>query len=212
MSRTGLAVATAADQTGRLLMYYQDPQGRVIENSYLNGWSLNESNVDASVVTANATNASPLSAISYLWNGHTYRQLFFINPSGVVMTTSSLTTLDGIATAWSVPISLPGEAAPANSIALAACFDHTLIKGVRLYYGSGDCIQEVGWQFNGNTGWFLGQCFDQSDPASGVACALINNSNYQGLDVYMRNKTTGAVQQNYYNFPYDDGWNDDGRM
>ncbi len=37
MAGTGFAAAVSADGTGRLLMYYQDAKGRIIENSYLNG-------------------------------------------------------------------------------------------------------------------------------------------------------------------------------
>jgi len=37
MAGTGFAAAVSADGSGRLLMYYQDARGRIIENSYLNG-------------------------------------------------------------------------------------------------------------------------------------------------------------------------------
>lgn len=71
MSKSGLATAVLADGSGTLLAYYQDPIGRIIENSYTNGeWTLvNSSKIDESIVATDATPGSPLAAISYPENG-----------------------------------------------------------------------------------------------------------------------------------------------
>ena len=101
---TGLATTLSADGAGRLLTYFQDPAGRIVENSYLDGtWSLEDrNNINNSIVTTQATAGSPLAAISYKHGGKTYRQVFFITPTGGIMTTNSSETSDGIATSWSV--------------------------------------------------------------------------------------------------------------
>lgn len=65
-SNTGLAAAVSGDGSGRLYTYYQDPDGRIIEDSYANGsWTLEDrSKINDSVVTTEATVGSALAAIS----------------------------------------------------------------------------------------------------------------------------------------------------
>lgn len=55
-SKTGLASTMAGNGSGRLLAYYQAPDGRITENSYLDGrWTLiDHAMVEASVVTSDA--------------------------------------------------------------------------------------------------------------------------------------------------------------
>ena len=137
MDNTGFATAIAADGSGRLLMYFQDPDGRIIENSYLNDtWTLSDSSkINQSVVATGATPRSPLAAISYSWNSQTYRQVFYIDSSGLCQTTNSTTTDGEIATSWSTPYPIYDYAASASATAgLAACVDpNTGMKGEFLF-------------------------------------------------------------------------------
>lgn len=206
----------SADKSGRLLTYYQDPDGRVIENSYLNGsWTLdNSTNINNSVVTTQTAAGSPLAAISYVNNGLTYRQVFFLDSTGTVRSTNSSTTSNNIATSWGAPIAIATDTASPNSIGLAACTDSrkTGMGGIRVYYGSSSgCIQEVGYAFN-STGWTEWFCFDGSDQDAGVACAVYDGPNNAGngtvelINLYLRNSTTGAVTQNFWDYQQNDGW------
>ncbi|KAK3113558.1 hypothetical protein LTR53_009043 [Teratosphaeriaceae sp. CCFEE 6253] len=203
MVHTGFATAIASDGSGRLLMYYQDPEGRVIENAYLGGsWTLqDESLVNQSVVTMDATPGSPLAALSYTQGSLQYRQVFYLDASGLVKTTNS-TTVDtnAIATSWSVPYAITTDPASTSGTAgLAACSDDLGMNGIRVYYGSGNgYIQEVAYQFNHTAnGWNEQYSFVSSDPNSGVACVVFENPAEEDeyLNVYMRN-SSGTVAQN----------------
>ena len=120
-------------------MYYQDPDGRVIENAYLdNKWTLEDSSlIDKSVVTEDATQGSPLAAISYSVGGQQYRQLFFLDASGYVNTINSTTTdSNAISTTWSAPYPITTDAASTSGTAgLAACVDvNTGMRGIRVRF------------------------------------------------------------------------------
>ncbi|KAK5697193.1 hypothetical protein LTR97_007328 [Elasticomyces elasticus] len=213
MSGTGFAAAVSADGSGRLYMYYQDQDGRIIENTYYNdSWTLEDSSLlDKSVVTTDATARSPLAAVSYALNDVQYRQIFYIDGSGLVKTTNS-TNFDAnaIATSWSTPYAITDDPASTSGTAgLAACSDHIGMNGVRVYYGSGEgYVQEVGYQFNDtSTGWTEWFSFSDSDANSGVACVVYDDVEAEELyiNVYMRN-TSGIVTQNYWNYYDNDGW------
>jgi hypothetical protein len=217
ISNTGLATTVANDSSGRILMYYQDPDGRIIENSFLNSsWTLEDSSkINRSVVTTDATPGSPLAAISYTLNGQQIRQLFYFDGSGNVKTVnSSTTTTDSIATSWSAPYALSTDPASSSGTAgLAACVDHRGLNGIRVYYGSQgyEAIQEVGLDFNNETaGWQLWNTFDGSDQNSGVACVIYDGLDSSGdqveyMNVYLLNTTTHVIQQNWWNYLSSDG-------
>ncbi|TKA75692.1 hypothetical protein B0A55_03181 [Friedmanniomyces simplex] len=215
MAGTGFATAVSADGSGRLLMYYQDANGRIIENSYLNeSWTLEDSSlIDQSMVTNDATRGSPLAAVSYTLNGLQYRQVFYIDGTGLVKTTNSTTVNDtnAIATSWTTPYAITNDPASTSGTAgLAACSDHVGMNGIRVYYGSGSgYVQEVAYQFNNTAyGWNGMNSFASSDPNSGVACVVFDNTvqEDQYVNVYMRN-TSGIVVQNYFDFLGTAGWN-----
>jgi len=121
-------------------MYFQDPDGRILENAYFNdSWTLEDTTLlDASVVTDDATLGSPLAAIAYALNGLQYRQLFYLDASGLLKTMNSTTTdSKGIATSWSTGYAITENAASTSGTAgLAACTDNLAMKGIRVYYGS----------------------------------------------------------------------------
>ncbi|KAK1075132.1 hypothetical protein LTR74_000538 [Friedmanniomyces endolithicus] len=214
MAGTGFAAAVSADDTGRLLMYYQDAKGRIIENSYLNGsWTLETTSLidESVVVSSDATQGSPLAAVSYTVGTLQYRQIFYIDGTGLVKTTNSTTvSANAVATSWTAPYAIVTDhAATSETAGLAACSDHIGMNGIRVYYGSiSGYVQEVAYQFNNTAlGWNELYSFPQSDANSGVACVVYDNAANQDqfVNVYMRN-TSGIVVQNYYDFVANDGW------
>ncbi|KAK6396799.1 hypothetical protein LTR65_008697 [Meristemomyces frigidus] len=211
-SNSGLAATVSADGSGRLFAYYQDLDGRIIENSYFGGsWTLEDrSKVNESVVTTNATAGSALAAVSYTLNSSIVRQLFFIDAYGMLRTTNSSMTPGTVALEWSTPVAVSSDIVSADStVGLAACVDHNGMSGIRVYYGSSSGgIQEVGWQFDTDPGWTMWNFFNESDPTSGVACVTYDaNDEREGyINVYMRNTTTGVVQQSYWDYSKSDGW------
>lgn len=199
-AKTGLASAIAADGSGRLLTYFQAPDGSIVENSYLDDrWTLDDhAMIDASVVTAEADAGSPLAAVAYERDGETYRQIFYITSTGEVMTTYSTSTSNDVATSWSTPESIiPDKPAQAGSPALGACTGPGL-EGIHVYYPSPDgYINEVRYH-NSNSSWAEGGWLKDSDPDSGVACNVYNDPpEYQIVNVYFRNKVTNRLQQSY---------------
>lgn len=198
-----------------MLTYYQDPEGRIIENSYLkaSGWTLEDhNNINSSVVTTAATPGSPLAAVSYVFQGDTYRHIFFLDGAGNLKETNSSTYNGTIATEWSTPSIVSTDASSSSlTVGLAACADHNNLNGIRVYYGSSSgYIEEYSWLFNDTSeGWQYSNGFDGSDANSGVSCVNYDGSDGQYLNVYLRNATTGQVQQWYYSFGSDDGdWSD----
>ena len=69
-SNTGFAV-TNPDGTSTLYSYYQDTQGRVVENQYVGGaWTIKGSSVLSNAVVATDANpGSPIAATSWTSNG-----------------------------------------------------------------------------------------------------------------------------------------------
>ena len=182
----------------------------MIENSYDGEkWTLEDrSLINSSVVTAHATPGSPLAAISYKYDGLTYRQVFFVGPTGFIMAAySNSTSHGGIASGWSVSRAISLDTVAPDSIGLAACWSDGLENGISVFYPSSATrtIQEVKWTF-GAPSWEEGETFHGSDPSSGVGCAAKNNEN-QYMNVYMRWKSSSAVKQVFYNYKEpDNGW------
>lgn len=93
-SQSGLAATFLGKNDTTLLTYYQDESNRIIENVYIDGaWSSDTSS--AAAIVAEAASGSPLSAISYEYNGTTWRQVFFVGNDTAVWSTKA--TADG---AW----------------------------------------------------------------------------------------------------------------
>lgn len=192
--KTGLATTIAADDTSRMLAYYQDSEGRIIENSYINRkWTLqDQKTIDEAVVTKEATLGSPLAAISYMNNGKAWRQVFFITAGGLIKSTMSSETSDGIAKSWSNPTKITTNRSKPAAIGLAACTTSDM-NGISVFYPSQyNQIEQARFNFT-NGHWHDGWAFEDTDALSGVACAT--HDGY--LNVYFRNTTTGAVKQVY---------------
>lgn len=214
-SKTGLAARLSADPSRRLLTYYMDTENRIIENNYLtgSGWSLeNHDDINASVVTTLATPGSPIAATSYTIQGVTWRQVFFIDSSGNVRETNTSTYNGTIGTNWSQPLVISTDpTSSSQTVGLAACADQNGPNGIRVYYGANDYIEELSYQFNDTSlGWQTTNSFPGSDPNSGVACVMYDAQGYLYMNLYLRNTSTGAVQQNFYDYLVNDGWSDAG--
>jgi hypothetical protein len=193
-------------------MYYQDPAGRIIENSYAKSqWTLiNRSLINSSVVTTAATPGSPLAAISYPCDGTYCRQVFFVSSTGLIMTATSKETIVGtsISKSWSASTAISLHTIATGGIGLAACWSADLFNGIRVFYASQDgYVSEVKYTFgSGDGGWEEGTYWDTADTMSGVACSVKEGPGEKFLNVYMRMTGTGAVKQLWNNYD-DDFWN-----
>ena len=126
---TGLATAVSGNT---LYQYFQNPNGDILENSYVHGaWTLddNSDNSDA-LVTRGAGAGSPIAATSYSFQGENYRQVFYITSTGVVTTINRTESRS-----WGSSTVITGDAASSGSIALAACSSSVGVDGIRVYYG-----------------------------------------------------------------------------
>lgn len=202
--KTGLASVISSADSEHLLTYYQDPHGRIIENSYHSGtWSLaDRTYINQSIVTTAATAGSPLAAISYPLDGKHYRQIFFVTSTGATMTANSTETIPGtrISTSWSAATAITHDIVAANSIGLAACWSKGVMNGIRVFYPSQwDYIQERKYNFSDPV-WKDGDFWNGGDTRTGVACATSIESTDQYINVYMRWRKSGTVKQVYYNF------------
>ncbi|KAK3705999.1 hypothetical protein LTR37_012993 [Vermiconidia calcicola] len=206
MAGTGLASALSGDDSNRLLTYFQDADGQILENVYGDStWSLSDRNlINASIVTTAAVAGSPLAAISYQLDGKTYSQFFFVTSTGAIHTTHST------GSTWSPPISITADRVAVNSIGLAACWGEDPMNGIRVFYPSqAGWMQEMKYTFGGSGFWYKGEGFGGSDTSSGVACAVKNDKDSQFLNVYMRWSSSGLVKQVYYDYKGGSGWNYD---
>lgn len=197
-SNTGIASTVSAADPNHLLTYFQDPSGRILENSFHdNTWTLsNISYINSSVVTTSAAQGSPLAAVSYDLNGLTYRQVFFTIDTGQIMSTNSTKTLPGtnIATEWSPGQAISQDAVAPSSIGLAACVSNDFLDGVRVYYPSQyNYVQELKYNFTSGS-WKEGTWWERADVSSGVACA-VKETGHRFLNVYFRLKANGRVKQ-----------------
>jgi len=205
MNNTGIATVLEGSGSGRLLIYYQDTTGSIMEDSYFdNHWSLDTSSeLGPSIIYDSLHTVSALAAVSYASGGATYRQVFFINAEGQVMSMlSSSMESDGIANQWNGPSSVSTEPVSAGpNVGLTACniTDGAENAGLRVYYGSSsNAIQEV--KLDQFSGWTDGARFSRGDPNSGVACATFDpiSGNDNSINVYMRNNS-GFIEQHHLN-------------
>lgn len=159
-------------------------------------WTLeNQANIDSSVVTTQAAYGSQLAAISYQYGGKTYRQIFFITSTGAIMTANSTDITDGMATNWSVGMSITNDRADPKGIGLAACWSDKTMNGIRAFYPSQyGYIQEMKWKF-GKDKWVDGELMLASDPKTGMGCAVKDGASQQYLNLYYRNTDSGKVKQ-----------------
>lgn len=96
-SQSGIAATFLGSDNNTLLTYYMDDANRIIENVYIDGaWKSDTSS--AAAVVAEAAEGSPLAAISYNFNGSTWREVYFVADDTSLWSTKA--TADG---AWEEP-------------------------------------------------------------------------------------------------------------
>ncbi|KAF7185321.1 hypothetical protein HII31_13300 [Pseudocercospora fuligena] len=205
--KTGLALLHMPNSDD-LYMYYMSEGNQIVEAKYSNSnWQKQNRDLPASTtnITNDAADGSPIAAIHYTLQGNTiYRQIFFIGSNGLIATCN---TTDNAA--WSSPYNPVIDLKPSSTTkSLAAVADTSSgnLYGIRVYFGSSaGYIQEIGTDFGEaeppywHSDW---SWFNQSDPEAGVASVLINNNNH----LYLRNSTTGLLQQWTWNYVTKDGW------
>ncbi|KAK0267061.1 hypothetical protein LTR54_017106 [Friedmanniomyces endolithicus] len=137
------------------------------------------------LVAGGAANGTPIAATSWFSNGHTTRQVFFLDSSGNV-TKSNTTGSQPWSTSYNVPT---GDSVDPSTNALAVCSATAAqiigLDGIRVYYGSGscpgttssECIHEAGMDFFESTQptWHMWVTFPGSDVKSGVTSAQSKN-------------------------------------
>ncbi|KAK5163738.1 uncharacterized protein LTR77_010411 [Saxophila tyrrhenica] len=215
MPNTGLATTISSSDPELLLTYFQDPSGRILENSYKSStWSLSEhSQINSSVVTTAATPGSPLAAISYDYDNQHYRQIFFVTDTGNIMTTNSTENISdtSTATSWSAAHVIHRDTVAPNSIGLAACASEELMNGIRVFYPSQyGYVQMLRYDFGGNGSWWETDFWNRADTSSGIACAVKDEgSGRKLLNLYTRMKGSGVVKQFWNDFTDGEwGWNE----
>jgi hypothetical protein len=179
-------------------------------------WTLeNRANIDSSVVTTQAAYGSPLAAISYKYNGKTYRQIFFVTSTGTFMTVNSTDTTAGIATNWSEAHQITHDKVDPKSIGLAACWGFGTMNSISAFYPSQyGWIAQMKWTF-GEDQWQDGDgdnggIISSSDAESGMGCAVKDGGADQILNLYYRNTASGKVKQAYIIFKGKIFWSYDG--
>ena len=194
MSKTGLASVKAADDNRKLYAYYQDPEGNIHETMYFQGkWGLEAGESDSLVTTA-ARSQSSLAAVSFQYDGQTYRQLFFFTPGGSVKSVKRTGT-----SVWGDPVTLDIWPAKIDSIALAACASTEFgIYGIRIFYANQyeGCISQLGTRLDGSGLATFGD-FANSDDLSGVACSFHKEDSLTYLNLYYRKPQTRRIHQEY---------------
>ncbi|CAK1358665.1 unnamed protein product [Cercospora beticola] len=200
VDKTGTALVVPASGTS-IFAYYSISNG-LVEIEYKNGISSNESIITV-VIARNAKPATPIAAIEVTPpESSLHRTVFYLDDDNLVNFVN--TTLDG---GWSEPYAIFTDlVAEDNTRALAAVAvsgDYEWRTGMRVYVGSSTgYITEVGYNYGGLEGanqWQKWREYEGSDPKAGVASIVVNEQNH----LYMRNITTGALQQLLWDYTTD---------
>ncbi|KAK5164426.1 hypothetical protein LTR04_001882 [Oleoguttula sp. CCFEE 6159] len=219
-NQTGIASAMLADGSNTLLTYFQSSANNdILEKTYNGTWSAGPWETGyASVVVTDAGARTPIAAISYPDRGRVFRQVFYTDTNGNLKQTNKSST----DTAWSnssILTSIQVGTGDWSTAGIAACWlSHGMgatyktsngstqtYGGIRLYYGAVDgLIHELGWAFDTAHSWDKWYVFNGSDANAGVGCAIHDAI----VNVYMRNTTTSALQQWWFDYDHpEENWN-----
>ncbi|TKA81442.1 hypothetical protein B0A49_00285 [Cryomyces minteri] len=198
-NQTGIASAILADGSNTLLTYFQSSTNNdILEKTYNGTWSAGPWKTGyASVVATDAGARTPIAAISYPDRGQVFRQVFYTDTSGNLKQTNKSST----DAAWSNSSILTSI-----QVGTGDCNGSTqTYGGIRLYYGAVDgLIHELGWAFATAHSWDKWYIFNGSDANAGVGCAIHDAI----VNVYMRNTTTSALQQWWFDYDHpEENWN-----
>ncbi|KAF4549414.1 Hypothetical protein D9617_21g096350 [Elsinoe fawcettii] len=207
LSNTGIASTPRADGAG-MLLYYQAPNGSVIEEYYV-GNTLTANSVKKAgpaatqrnvVVTPNIAPEAPLAAVAYQLNGSDWRHIFYVTNGGIVMEMKSSDTT------WTTPQRVFVNGIAPGGKCLAACFG-PVEKGIglRLIAGlaAGNVLMSTHFlNQTGINGWKRGLEFGKSTLTAGCACNVDSRGDNPRLHIYTRNDTdAGNVLHNARTFP-----------
>lgn len=197
---TGLASTTRADGAG-MLLYYQLPNGSVVEEFYPNSTVTEASMAQSHLVpesrgiisTPGIVQGSDLTALSFMRNGAVWRSLFYVDTGNHVHTTNS----SSLGSSWGPADLIDDRTLGSGSPALLACYFPG--AGIRLYLGNSDGTGyitkiENGFETAGGSDeWHEDLTFLQMSASGGCACTdtFVRNDEIV-QDVYFRDNGTDA--------------------
>ncbi|TKX20967.1 hypothetical protein C1H76_6818 [Elsinoe australis] len=199
LPNTAMTATLRGDGAG-MLLYYQQPDGRVMENffpnstltaAHLNSSSLvpTESNI---INTTDIASVSTLTAMSYMKGADVWRTLFYIDTNGTVRVTNST----GLNRLWGTTDTLYSGRFQANSSAMTACYLDP--SGPSLFYGEGG---RYDWYVNAldkyiGTGQYeYGASIFNVTSSAGFACsAPASKSGLIRQELFMRNDSTSSLE------------------
>jgi len=210
--KTSLALLCPPGSTNTYT-YYVDANGELVEDFNENGaWGSTGNNTgNITTVATDADAGSPIAVVSFVLANIGYRQIFYVKNGRIstAKTTGSGTwpasyqILPQFVSASQFPLATPKS----NALAAVADTQTNALNGIRVYFGStSGAILEVGMDFIASNmaqpTWHWYQTFNGSDAQSGVASVVVQNRNH----LYLRNSTTGALQQLTWNYPSGPKW------
>lgn len=204
-------VALDLDNTTIITSYTQRYDGVIVKNQYIAGnWSGGTDIGDLVTADGNfngetlvARNGTPLMALSYVNDNELTWHVFYVTADNYLSDWINSNITQG----WYQGTLRSGNFAVSNSshVGLSACVNtqwygapfNPASLGIRLYYGRSDnIIQELGWNLDGQTTWFNGSSFPNSNGAGGVECTVRGASiTYVWLE-----NLQGELQQMWYDF------------
>ncbi|PSK37398.1 hypothetical protein B9Z65_2140 [Elsinoe australis] len=207
IDKTGIATSLSAGGDG-MLLYYQAPNGSVLETFYPNSVLRTTNSPEFAYATQSIvpirdiSPSSPLAAVSFVANSTLQNLLFYTKNELRIMLIRYLNTTN----TWSDPTQVspvadnerlysgsPGLCAVASTVGG--------FQGARVYISQRDNYAvEYWWNFlnkDVTLPWNRGQGFPRADTTSGTACSAIQNGNDTYTNVYMRNLTTGDLSHWY---------------
>ncbi|KAB8300880.1 hypothetical protein EYC80_002808 [Monilinia laxa] len=210
INRSGV-VAIDLDETTKITAYTQRYDGVIVRSEYQDGIWAGGSNIgDLDTLKGNfngetlvARNGTPLMALSYEFANELLWHVFYVTADNYLSDWIN----SNISQGWSQGTIRSGDFQVSNSstVGLSACVNRKWYGapyniaglGIRLYYGaSNNTIQELGWNLDGQTTWFKGASFANSNGEGGVECTVRGASITY---VWMEN-LQGQLQQMWYDF------------
>ncbi|RAL65468.1 hypothetical protein DID88_001034 [Monilinia fructigena] len=186
INRSGV-VAIDLDNTTKITAYTQRYDGVIVRSEYQDGIWTGGSNIgdlDTSKGNFNgetlvARNGTPLMALSYESADELLWHVFYVTADNYLSDWIN----SNISQSWSQGTLRSGNFQVSNSstVGLSACVNREWYGapynisglGIRLYYGSSNnTIQELGWNLDGQTTWFKGASFANSNGEGGVECTV----------------------------------------
>ncbi|PNS15952.1 hypothetical protein CAC42_4353 [Sphaceloma murrayae] len=204
LERTGIAMTARGDGAGTLL-YYQAPNGSLIENFFETSalQDLDSSNLtwrattQSTIPTPGIISQTPLTAASYTFSGETFRHLFYTNSQGQILETRATSS----SSSWSSPTPVLNETyfgpvlISGSSPGLQACHSPSLPTLFLFYANQKGFFDLLSRPHSNPSNWSSEQIFPLADKFAGGACDVTVSTNDTA--------TTSTISVFYGNFSSD---------